>query len=156
MSTDAGGFSSLSYHCGSVWPHDTAVVLLALSRAGLAEHGRGLVEGLLAAAAAFDDRLPELWSGDAASDVGRPVPVPGRLPAPGVVGDAAVALLQVVLGLEVDVPGGVARLRPMRPSPVGRLVVEGLVVGGEPVVIELDAEGQVVRAEGGDLRWETA
>ncbi len=155
MSTDAAAFSSLSYHCGSVWPHDTAVVLQALSRAGLAEHGRDLVEGLLCAAAAFDDRLPELWSGDAAPDVGNPVPYPAACRPQAWSVTSAVAVLQVVLGLEVDVPRGVARLRPMCPSPVGRLVVDGLVVAGEPVVIELDASGRVVRAEGGNLRWET-
>ncbi|GAA1827796.1 glycogen debranching N-terminal domain-containing protein [Microlunatus capsulatus] len=41
MSTDDAGFSPLSYHCGSVWPHDTAVVVAGLARAGLAEHAAG-------------------------------------------------------------------------------------------------------------------
>jgi glycogen debranching enzyme len=71
MSSDDGGYSPLSYHCGSVWPHDTAIVIAGLVRAGLAEHAGGLVEGLLRASVAFDQRLPELWSGE-----GRPVPYP--------------------------------------------------------------------------------
>ncbi len=71
MSTDDAGYSPLSYHCGSVWPHDTAIVVAGLVRAGLADHARGLVEGLLRASVAFDQRLPELWSGE-----GRPVPYP--------------------------------------------------------------------------------
>lgn len=153
MSTAAGGYSALSYHCGSVWPHDTAVVLLALARAGLAEQGRGLVEGLLRAAQAFDYRLPELWSGDAAADVGRPVPYPAACRPQAWSVTAAVAVLQAVLGLEVDVPAGEARLQPMRPSPVGRLRVEGMLVGSSPVTIEIDAAGTVLVAEGGGLRW---
>jgi glycogen debranching enzyme len=68
--TDAG-YAPLSYHCGSVWPHDTAIVIAGLVRAGLGEQATGLVEGLLAAAVAFDGRLPELWSGE-----GHPVPYP--------------------------------------------------------------------------------
>jgi N-terminal domain of (some) glycogen debranching enzymes len=68
--TDAG-YAPLSYHCGSVWPHDTAIVIAGLVRAGLAEYAGGLIEGLLRASIAFEQRLPELWSGE-----GRPVPYP--------------------------------------------------------------------------------
>jgi glycogen debranching enzyme len=66
--TDAG-YAPLSYHCGSVWPHDTAIVIAGLVRAGLAEYAGGLIEGLLRASIAFKQRLPELWSGE-----GRPIP----------------------------------------------------------------------------------
>jgi hypothetical protein len=71
LSAANGGYSPLSYHCGSVWPHDTAIAVLGLHRAGLATYADGLVEGLLRASVAFDQRLPELWSGE-----GRPVPYP--------------------------------------------------------------------------------
>ena len=71
MSSDAGGYSPLSYHCGTVWPHDTAIVIAGLARSGQGDLAAGLAEGLLRAALAFDRRLPELWSGE-----GRPVPYP--------------------------------------------------------------------------------
>jgi glycogen debranching enzyme len=71
MSAAARGYSPLSYHCGSVWPHDTAIVIHGLVRAGLVEHADGLVDGLLRASVAFEQRLPELWSGE-----GLPVPYP--------------------------------------------------------------------------------
>jgi glycogen debranching enzyme len=71
MSSDDAAYAPLSYHCGSVWPHDTAIVVDGLTRAGLGEAANGLVEGLLAAAVAFEQRLPELWSGE-----GAPVPYP--------------------------------------------------------------------------------
>jgi glycogen debranching enzyme len=71
MSTGDAAYAPLSYHCGSVWPHDTAIVIDGLTRAGLGDAAAGLVEGLLAAAVAFDHRLPELWSGE-----GAPVPYP--------------------------------------------------------------------------------
>lgn len=156
MSSASGGYSPLSYHCGSVWPHDTAVVLLALARAGLAENGRRLVGGLLDAAEAFEYRLPELWSGDAADEVGKPVPYPAACRPQAWAVTSAIAALQAILGLEVDVPVGTATLRPMRPSPVGRLRVEGLVVADSLVTIEIDAAGDVLMAEGGGLRWSTA
>ncbi|GAA3564417.1 glycogen debranching N-terminal domain-containing protein [Microlunatus spumicola] len=71
MSTRDAAYAPLSYHCGSVWPHDTAIVVDGLTRAGLGDAAAGLVEGLLAASVAFDQRLPELWSGE-----GAPVPYP--------------------------------------------------------------------------------
>ena len=71
MSSAARAYSPLSYHCGSVWPHDTAIAILGLYRAGLGAYAEGLVEGLLRAAVAFEYRLPELWSGE-----GAPVPYP--------------------------------------------------------------------------------
>ena len=71
LAADEVAYAPLSYHCGSVWPHDTAIVIARLLRAGLAEHALGLAEGLVRASVAFDGRLPELWSGE-----GRPVPYP--------------------------------------------------------------------------------
>lgn len=71
MSDADGGYSPLSYHCGTVWPHDTAVVIAGLARSGHGELARGLAEGLLHAGLVFEGRLPELWSGE-----GRAIPYP--------------------------------------------------------------------------------
>jgi glycogen debranching enzyme len=71
MAVTEAGYAPLSYHCGSVWPHDTAIVIAGLVRAGLAVYATGLIEGLLRASIAFEQRLPELWSGE-----GRPIPYP--------------------------------------------------------------------------------
>lgn len=76
MSTDAGGYWPLSYHGGSVWAHDTAIVARGMARAGLIDHARVLVDGMLNAAEAFAYRVPELHAGDAASDVSVPAPYP--------------------------------------------------------------------------------
>jgi glycogen debranching enzyme len=92
MSADDAGFSPLSYHCGSVWPHDTAIAILGLHRAGLGEYAGGLIEGLLRASVAFDQRLPELWSGE-----GRPVPYPAAC-RPQAWAAAAAVIVATVLG----------------------------------------------------------
>jgi hypothetical protein len=91
MSATNEGYSPLSYHCGSVWPHDTAIVVAGLYKAGLAEHAGGLVEGLLRASVAFEQRLPELWSGE-----GRPVPYPTACRPQAWSAAAAVAVAQVL------------------------------------------------------------
>ena len=56
-------------------------------------------------------------------------------------------------GVRVDVPAGRAVLRPLRPSPVGALRVEGLLVARQPCTVEVDAAGEVVLAEGAGLDW---
>ncbi|MGD7787415.1 glycogen debranching N-terminal domain-containing protein [Propionibacteriaceae bacterium Y1700] len=71
LAAGSGGYDPLSYHCGSVWPHDTAIVIAGLARSGHPQQAATLAEGLLAASAAFGQRLPELWSGE-----GQPVPYP--------------------------------------------------------------------------------
>ncbi|MBA3523542.1 MAG: amylo-alpha-1,6-glucosidase, partial [Geodermatophilaceae bacterium] len=76
MSGRAGGYSPLSYHCGSVWPHDTAIVVDGLARAGHASAAAGLIDGVLAAAGGFGYRVPELFSGEPRAQLLRPVPYP--------------------------------------------------------------------------------
>jgi glycogen debranching enzyme len=72
MSSSDAGYSPLSYHCGSVWPHDTAIVIQGMVNAGLVDYADGLVEGLLEASAIFAHRLPELWSGEGPAGVPYP------------------------------------------------------------------------------------
>jgi glycogen debranching enzyme len=99
MSASAGGYAPLSYHCGSVWPHDTAIAIHGLHRAGLGGYGDGLVEGLLRASVAFGQRLPELWSGE-----GEPVPYPTAC-QPQAWSAAAAVVVATVLGESVSEGG---------------------------------------------------
>src|SRR5664279_1424036 len=45
MASTAGGYSPLSYHCGSVWPHDTAIAVQGLITAGFPAHPTALAKG---------------------------------------------------------------------------------------------------------------
>ncbi|WP_336632227.1 MULTISPECIES: glycogen debranching N-terminal domain-containing protein [unclassified Microbacterium] len=76
LSTGAAGYWPLSYHGGSVWTHDTAIVARGMAQAGLAAQAREVVDGMLAAAEAFEQRVPELHAGDDARSVPRPAPYP--------------------------------------------------------------------------------
>ncbi|WP_055700871.1 glycogen debranching N-terminal domain-containing protein [Streptomyces silaceus] len=67
-------YHPLSYHRGSVWPHDNALIALGMARYGLHDEARTVARGLAAAAATADGRLPEVLAGyDRAA---HPVPVP--------------------------------------------------------------------------------
>jgi glycogen debranching enzyme len=76
MGTKSAGYWPLSYHGGSVWTHDTAIAIRGLAKDGFADAAAELSEGLLAAAASFEYRMPELHSGDPRSSFSRAVPYP--------------------------------------------------------------------------------
>ena len=106
MSSASGGYSPLSYHCGSVWSHDTAIVIRGLARSGHAAQAAVLADGLLDAAEAFDWRLPELFAGDARDRVPWPSAYPASCRPQAWAAAAAGALVEARLGLDVDVPAG--------------------------------------------------
>ena len=141
MSNTAVGYSPLSYHCGSVWPHDTAIAVHGMIKAGLVEQAVELARGLLAAGAAFDNRVPELFGGFASVDLPTPVPYPASCRPQAWAAAGAVVMLQAFLGLEPDVPHGVVRLRPSRA--VGALQVSGLRLAGAPFSVTVDGSGGV-------------
>ncbi len=69
-------YHPLSYHRGSAWPHDNAVIALGLARHGPAAELARLTEGLVAAAARHGYRLPEVIAGYDRSAAPKPVPYP--------------------------------------------------------------------------------
>lgn len=143
MSASAGGYSPLSYHCGSVWPHDTAIVIRGLQRSGQQSRAAALGAQLLSAAPAFGYRLPELFAGYGVSETTAPLPYPASCRPQAWSAAAAVSLLVAFLGLQVDVPARTVTLSPPRPSPVGALRVSGLPLAGGTLDVAISAEGEV-------------
>ena len=76
LSRRAAGFWPFSYHCGSVWSHDTAIAVRGLLAEGFLAEARIIAEGLLAASGSFGHRLPELFAGISAEEAGHAVPYP--------------------------------------------------------------------------------
>jgi len=144
MSSRSAGFNPLSYHGGSVWSHDTAIALRGLAAVGTGDAAplaASLVRGLLAAAPAFDFRLPELYGGEPAGGGRRPLAYPAACRPQAWSAGAALVVLTATLGLTPDLPAGRLTLRPMRPSPVGGLTVRGLRLAGRPLDVRLTAAG---------------
>ncbi len=146
MSSGSAGFNPLSYHGGSVWAHDTAIVLrgLATVGTGAARSAAGsMIRGLLTAGAAFDFRLPELYGGESAAGGRLPLAYPAACRPQAWSAAAALVVLTATLGLEPDLPAGRITLRPLRPSPVGELTVTGLRIAGEPLELRVSEAGDV-------------
>jgi glycogen debranching enzyme len=73
LATGQVPYSPLSYHEGSVWPHDTMLAALGMVKYGLVDEAHVLATGVAAAGAHLDNRLPELYAGFSATELPFPV-----------------------------------------------------------------------------------
>ncbi|WP_235032080.1 glycogen debranching N-terminal domain-containing protein [Actinacidiphila yanglinensis] len=142
LSRRNAGFNPLGYHVGSVWPHDTAIAVHGLVRAGFPEQAVPLARGVVAASAGFEARLPELYAGHGDGYDEAPAPYPAACRPQAWSAAASVLLLQAALGLAADVPGGRLRVDPAAAGAFGPLTVSGLRVAGAPLSVRLDADGR--------------
>ncbi|SDH57619.1 N-terminal domain of (some) glycogen debranching enzymes [Arthrobacter subterraneus] len=99
VSTTNGGFWPTRYHAGSVWSHDTGMIISGLLKDGFTEEASRLAGGLLRAAEGFDWRLPELFSGHPASEVWPPVPYPASCRPQAWAAASSVPIAQALGGL---------------------------------------------------------
>ncbi|WP_159767294.1 amylo-alpha-1,6-glucosidase [Streptomyces sp. HM190] len=91
-------FHPLSYHRGSVWPHDNALITLGLARYGLHDEARTVAGGLVDAATAMGHRLPEVLAGYGRDTHPEPVPYPHACVRESRSAAAPLALLTAVGG----------------------------------------------------------
>ncbi|MCE0534215.1 hypothetical protein LWF15_01710 [Kineosporia rhizophila] len=140
MATSEGGYDPLSYHCGSVWAHDTAIAIHGLTRAGLGTAAFGLVEGLLAAGAGFGYRLPELYGGDPAGYTAGPLPYPTACRPQAWSAAAIGPIVQALAGLSAE--NGTLECLPPEGSPFGALEVSGLRFGREELTVSVERDGR--------------
>ncbi|MEV7782681.1 glycogen debranching N-terminal domain-containing protein [Kitasatospora sp. NPDC088351] len=143
LDADAAGFNPLGYHTGSVWPHDSAIAVHGLARAGLHDAAAPLAAGLVRAAAAFDQRLPELFAGHPRGQYARPVPYPASCRPQAWAAASSVLVLQALLGLEADAPNRRLRVRSHITPGYEALRVTGLTVAGLPIEVSTDHTGAI-------------
>ncbi len=75
MSSGVGAYSPVSYHKGSIWPHDNAMITMGLIEYGFREEAREIARRVLGVSKHFDSRLPELYV--YVDGMNRPLPYPG-------------------------------------------------------------------------------
>jgi len=136
----SGGYWALRYHGGSVWPHDTAIVMHAMSRAGFHAEAAELAQALIEAAPHFDYRLPELYAGDAIGTVPATVPYPAACRPQAWSAASAVVVLSTLLGLDADVPGGTLTVAPSL-ADQRYLEVHGLRVADHELAVSVQQDG---------------
>ena len=118
LASTMGAYNPMSYHNGSVWPHDNAIVVAGLMRYGFVAEAQRVARGLVDAAAAFAGRLPELFCGFDRTEFEQPVPYPTSCSPQAWAAASPLLLLRSLLRLEPDLPGHRVGLAPqLLPEP---------------------------------------
>ncbi|MGH3732601.1 MAG: amylo-alpha-1,6-glucosidase [Acidimicrobiales bacterium] len=138
LATSMGGYNPVSYHCGSVWPHDTAIAVAGLARYGFEEGAQRLVLSLLDAGMAQGGRLPELFSGLGRNAIGVPVGYPTSCSPQAWSAASPLLCLRTLLRFDPQVPDGKTWLAPMIPGEIGSLRVEGIPLAGSRITVEIE------------------
>ena len=153
LASDAVTYNPMSYHNGSVWPHDNSLIAAGLYKYGQIELGGRVARALLEAAAVDPiKRLPELFCGfqrGVADDEG-PVPYPVSCSPQAWAAGALPFLVRAMLGLDVEPRSGELIVRPRLPDWLSRVTIDPLTVRGVSgrLTVERDGGGYRIDAEG--------
>jgi len=127
MSALDAGHNPISYHNGTVWPHDTGIVAEGFRRYGFREEASRLAISILEAARHFDGRLPEALAGFARESGPFPVIYPTASRPQGWAAGAPLLAIRTLLGLDVD---GRLQAEPWLPPALPSVELCGLTVRG--------------------------
>jgi glycogen debranching enzyme len=146
LATDMGAYNPVSYHNGSVWPHDNALIVAGLMRYGFVNEAQTLASALMDAAEYTDNRLPELFCGFSRSEYPRPLPYPTACSPQAWASATPVMLLRSLLRYDADVSLGGLWMHPEWPEAWGRLHASNAPVGDARVTV--DVSGTSVTVDG--------
>jgi glycogen debranching enzyme len=143
VATTAARYNPMSYHNGSVWPHDNALIALGLARYDLTGHVQRLLGALFDAASWMDlRRLPELFCGFRRRAGRGPTSYPVACSPQAWAAATPFALLQATLGLAFHPHTETVSFRhPRLPEFLDEVVLRGLTVGSTRLDVALRRHG---------------
>jgi glycogen debranching enzyme len=100
MSSDDAAYNPLSYHNGTVWPHDNSLIAWGLARYGRWAEAWRIAQRTLMAAGHFNFQLPEVFAGMRRSQTPFPIAYPTAARPQAWAAGAPVLLVQMLLGLQ--------------------------------------------------------
>ncbi|EJC84060.1 glycogen debranching enzyme [Rhizobium leguminosarum bv. trifolii WSM2297] len=155
-------FNPMSYHNGSIWPHDNALIASGLARYGYRAEAARIFEGLFAASTYIDlRRLPELFCGMPRQRAQGPTFYPVACSPQAWAAAASLSLLQSCLGLDFD-PNAlqISFREPRLPTFLDEVTLRHLLIGSGSADVSLRRSGRNVVVEvidrRGDIRIQTA
>jgi glycogen debranching enzyme len=148
-------YNPMSYHDGSIWPHDNALIALGLARYGLKHSVEQVFKALFDAATYMDlRRLPELFCGFRREKGRGPTLYPVACAPQAWASATPFTLLEASLGLEFDARRGEIRLRnPRLPAFLNEVILRDLRLGSSSVDLRVrrhadDVSLEVMRTRG--------
>ncbi len=147
LAADQARFNPMSYHNGSVWPHDTAICAAGIAAYGHRHAAASLLSESFDASIHFGMRLPELYCGFVRRTGEPPVGYPVACLPQAWSSGAAFMMLQACLGITIDGVAGVVRIdRPELPREMEYLSLRELAIGGTRVSVAFQRVGDRVMA----------
>src|SRR6516164_822742 len=142
-------YNPMSYHNGSIWPHDNALIALGLARYALKHSVEAVFKALFDAATYMDlRRLPELFCGFRREKGRGPTLYPVACAPQAWASATPFTLLEAALGLEFDAGRGEIRLRnPRLPAFLNEVILRELRLGSSSVDLRIRRHGEDVSLE---------
>ncbi len=136
-------YNPMSYHNGSIWPHDNAILVLGMALHGHARAALPIVRALYEAGVHSEfQRLPELYCGMTRQIGPRPVGYPVSCSPQAWASGSLYMLLQALLGIYPEAQSRILHVRdPVLPDFLGELTVQGLAIGGSRVALQFRRHG---------------
>lgn len=141
-------YNPYSYQCGSVWPHDNAIIALGFKRYGYAAEAACIARDVSEAASHFLlNQLPELYAGVQREPDGFPVQYLGANVPQAWAAGSVFMLLQAILGLRPDAPRGRLHIDPVLPPWLPDITLTDLRLGSERFDIRFRRVGEATHHE---------
>lgn len=147
VSSREARYNPISYHNGSIWPHDNALNAAGLANYGFKDHAVQILVSLLDASAFMDlNRMPELFCGLERRSGEGPILYPVACSPQAWAAGAVFLLLEACLGLSISVPERKLRFtKPTLPPQIRELNIANLTIG------EASTDIQIRRSDEGDV-----
>lgn len=142
-------YNPMSYHNGSIWPHDNGIAALGMARYGEADAAGMVIGGLFGASQNFDlARMPELFCGFTRRGGEGPTRYPVACAPQAWAAGAVFMLLEACLGLEIDALASSVRFsNPRLPAFLDHIQLENVAVGDARIDLRLEREPDGVAVE---------
>ncbi|MCG2623702.1 amylo-alpha-1,6-glucosidase [Arthrobacter sp. I2-34] len=137
LASDMGAYNPVSYHNGSVWPHDNAIIAAGLVRYGFVEQAQRITTALLEAAEYSEGRLPELFCGFDRERFGQPVPYPTACSPQAWAAAAPILLVTSLMRYDAHVSLGGMWLDPVLPESYGDLHITNAPMASGRITIDI-------------------
>ena len=141
LASSSAAFNPMSYHNGSIWPHDNAICAAGLMRYGFVTEAQQVFTGILEAAEAFGGRLPELFCGFDRAEFAEPVSYPTSCSPQAWASAAPFQLLRTLLRFDPSAPVGKLWCDPAIPARFLPLRIDSLHVAGATVSVDVREDG---------------
>ena len=140
------GYDPMSYHNGSVWPHDNSIIIAGLIRYNYWIKAIKIIDGFVKAAQYFkDNRLPELFCGFSLKEVKSLVKYPFACSPQAWSSGSIYLIIQSLLGIEADAINDKIHLNPILPEGINKVEVKNLKIGNNKINLVVIKENNCIK-----------